>query len=59
MTLQTSSSAFNAAESANNFAQILIQFQAHIEQLEEQYCQQNLKIEKSDQFDRIKKKLKQ
>ena len=54
-----SDSAFNAAESANNSAQILAQFQACIKQLEEQHYQQNLKIEKSDQFDEIKEKLQQ
>ena len=50
---------FNIAELSNNFAQILTQMQSHIEQLEEQHQQQQLKIRKSDQFNRIKKKLKQ
>ena len=59
MTSQTSSSASNAAESASDSARILIQMQACIEQFESQCCQQNLKIEKSDQFDKIKKKLRQ
>ena len=43
----------------NNSAKILIQMQAHIKQLESQHQQQNLKIEKSDQFDEIKEKLRQ
>ena len=51
--------AFNVAESSSNSAQILIQIQSCIEQLEEQYQQQQLKIEKSNQFNKIKKKLKQ
>ena len=50
---------FNVAESSSNSAQILIQMQSHIEQLEKQHQQQQLKIEKSDQFNKIKKKLKQ
>ena len=57
MTLQTSS--FNAAESVSDSARILIQMQAHIKQLKSQHHQQNLKIEKSDQFNRIKEKLRQ
>ena len=59
MTSQTSSSASNAAESASDSARILTQMQAHIEQLESQHCQQSLKIEKSDQFNRTKEKLRQ
>ena len=39
MTLQTSSSASNAAESASDSARILTQMQACIEQLESQCCQ--------------------
>ena len=54
-----SETAFNVTESASSSVQILTQMQTHIEQLEEQHRQQNLKIEKSDQFDRIKKKFKQ
>ena len=54
-----SETAFNVTESASSSAQILIQMQACIEQLEEQYQQQNLKIDKSDQFDRTKKKFRQ
>ena len=50
---------FNIAELSSNSAQILIQMQSHIEQLEEQHQQQQLKTEKSDQFDKIKKKLRQ
>ena len=50
---------FNVTELTSSSAQILIQMQAHIEQLERQCQQQNLKIEKSDQFDEMKKKLKQ
>ena len=50
---------FNIAESSSNSAQILIQMQSHIKQLEEQHQQQQLKTEKSDQFNRIKEKLKQ
>ena len=46
-------------ESASSSAQILIQMQTHIEQLEEQHQQQNLKIDKSNQFDETKKKLRQ
>ena len=49
----------NMIESASSSAQILIQMQTHIKQLEEQHQQQNLKINKSDQFDRTKKKLRQ
>ena len=51
--------AFNVTESASSSAQILIQMQTCIEQLEEQHQQQNLKIDKSDQFNRTKKKLRQ
>ena len=51
--------AFNVAELLSNSAQILIQMQSCIEQLERQHWQQQLKIEKSDQFDKIKKKLRQ
>ena len=50
---------FNIAESSSNSAQILIQMQSCIKQLEKQCQQQQLKIEKSDQFDKIKKKLRQ
>ena len=51
--------AFNMTESASSSAQILTQMQTCIEQLEEQHQQQNLKIDKSDQFDETKKKLRQ
>ena len=54
-----SDSASNAAESASDSARILIQMQACIKQFKLQKRQQNLKIEKSDQFNRIKKKLRQ
>ena len=54
-----SDTAFNVAKSLSNSAQILIQMQSHIEQLERQHWQQQLKTEKSDQFNEIKKKLKQ
>ena len=50
---------FNIAELSSNSAQILIQMQSHIKQLEEQHQQQQLKTEKSDQFNRTKKKLRQ
>ena len=46
--------AFNIAESSSNSAQILTQMQLCIKQLEKQHQQQQLKIEKSDQFDKIK-----
>ena len=46
-------------ELTSSSAQILIQMQACIEQLEEQHQQQNLKIDKSNQFDRTKEKLRQ
>ena len=60
MTLNNSSDiTFNTAKSSSNSTQILIQMQLHIEQLEEQHQQQQLKTEKSDQFNRIKKKLRQ
>ena len=49
MTLNNfSDTAFNVAELSSNSAQILIQMQSHIEQLEEQHQQQQLKTEKSD-----------
>ena len=51
--------AFNVAESSSNSAQILTQMQSCIEQLEKQCQQQQLKTEKSDQFDKIKEKLRQ
>ena len=51
--------AFNVEELSSNSAQILIQMQSCIKQLEEQCWQQQLKTEKSDQFNRIKKKLRQ
>ena len=51
--------ASNTAESASSPAQILTQMQAHIKQLEEQHQQQNLKIDKLNQFNRTKKKLRQ
>ena len=51
--------AFNVAELSSNSVQILIQMQTHIEQLEEQHQQQQLKTEKSDQFNEIKEKLRQ
>ena len=50
---------FNVAELSSNSAQILTQMQSCIEQLEEQCLQQQLKTEKSNQFDKIKKKLRQ
>ena len=50
---------FNVAELSSNSAQILIQMQSHIKQLERQHQQQQLKTEKSDQFDEIKEKLRQ
>ena len=50
---------FNVAELSSNSARILIQMQSCIKQLEEQHQQQQLKTEKSDQFNEIKKKLKQ
>ena len=49
----------NMTELTSSFVQILIQMQTHIEQLEKQCWQQNLKIDKSDQFNKIKKKLRQ
>ena len=54
-----SETAFNVMRSASSSAQILTQMQTCIKQLEEQCQQQNLKIDKSDQFDRTKKKLRQ
>ena len=54
-----SETAFNVMRSASSPAQILTQMQTCIEQLEEQCWQQNLKINKSDQFDETKKKLRQ
>ena len=45
----------NMTELTSSSAQILTQMQACIEQLEEQHQQQNLKIDKSDQFNRTKK----
>ena len=60
MTLNNSNDiAFNVVELSSNSAQILIQMQSCIEQLEKQHWQQQLKTEKSDQFDKIKKKLRQ
>ena len=60
MTLNNSSDiTFNVTELSSNSAQILIQMQSHIEQLEKQCWQQQLKTEKSDQFDEIKEKLRQ
>ena len=59
MTFNNSSDiTFNVAELSSNSAQILTQMQSHIKQLEEQCQQQQLKTEKSDQFDKIKKKLR-
>ena len=54
-----SETVFNVIESASSSAQILTQMQTHIEQLERQHQQQNLKIDKSDQFNETKKKLRQ
>ena len=54
-----SETAFNMTESASSSTQILIQMQTCIEQLEEQCWQQNLKIDKPDQFDETKEKLRQ
>ena len=51
--------ASNVTELMSSSAQILTQIQACIKQLEEQHQQQNLKIDKSDQFNRTKKKLRQ
>ena len=51
--------AFNVTESISSSVQILTQMQTCIKQLEEQCWQQNLKIDKSDQFDETKKKLRQ
>ena len=60
MTLNNSSDiTFNVAELSSNSAQILTQMQSRIKQLERQCQQQQLKTEKSDQFDEIKKKLRQ
>ena len=60
MTFNNSSNiTFNVAESSSNSAQILTQMQLRIEQLRKQYQQQQLKIEKSNQFNEIKKKLRQ
>ena len=50
--------AFNIAELSSNSAQILIQMQSCIKQLEEQQQQQNLKIDKSNQFNEMKEKLR-
>ena len=50
---------FNVTELASSFTQILTQMQTCIKQLEEQHQQQNLKIDKSDQFNETKKKLRQ
>ena len=55
----SSDTAFNVAELSSNSAQILTQMQSCIKQLEKQHKQQQLKTEKSDQFDKIKKKLRQ
>ena len=55
----SSKTAFNVIKSASSPVQILTQMQAHIEQLEEQHWQQNLKIDKPDQFNETKKKLRQ
>ena len=54
-----SDSASNTAESTSNSTRIITQMQICIKQLEEQHQQQNLKIRKSDQFNKAKKKLKQ
>ena len=54
-----SSTVFNVAELSSNSAQILIQIQSCIEQLEEQHQQQQLKTEKCDQFNKTKEKLRQ
>ena len=54
-----SETVFNMTELTSSSAQILIQIQTCIEQLEEQHQQQNLKINKLNQFNEIKKKLKQ
>ena len=50
---------FNIEELTSNSAQIMIQMQMCIKQLKFQKHQQNLKIKKSDQFNEIKKKLRQ
>ena len=55
----SSETASNVTESASSSAAILIQMTTHIEQLEEHRWQQNLKIDKSDQFDETKEKLRQ
>ena len=49
---------FNVAKLSSNSAQILTQMQTCIKQLEKQCQQQQLKTEKSDQFNRIKKKFR-
>ena len=50
---------FNIAELSSNSAQILTQMQSCIKQVKEQDQQQQLKIKKLNQFNKIKKKLRQ
>ena len=60
MTFNNSSdAAFNVAELSSNSAQILTQMQSCIKQLKEQDQQQQLKTKKLNQFNKIKKKLRQ
>ena len=54
-----SETASNMTELTSSSAQILIQMQTCIEQLEEQHQQQNMKIDKLNQFDETKKKFRQ
>ena len=54
-----SETVLNMTELTSSSAQILIQMQACIEQLEEQHQQQNLKIDKLNQFNEMKEKLRQ
>ena len=49
----------NVTESASSSAQILIQMQACIKQFKKQWQQQNLKIDKSNQFNEMKEKFRQ
>ena len=60
MTFNTfSETVSNVTELTSSSAQILIQMQTCIEQLEEQHQQQNLKINKLNQFNETKEKLRQ
>ena len=53
-----SKTALNVTELASSSAQILTQMQTCIEQLEEQCQQQNLKIDKLNQFNKTKEKFR-